>query len=263
MFQYFAYGSNMDSASLKAKGVVPLSSQKARLVGWRLCFNVQHFFYHEGGMANIEHTSQPNDVVLGVLHQLDDSALAALDDAEAYGFGYDRIQVKLAVGPHCAEATTYVGMPAFIDHGCQPTRRYLSIIVRGASAAKLDCGYIAALKAQPLMPIPTYPEFKAPTAINDRFTPACLARNPALTGLWGHVFDLSNARPLHTFLKTFFGGRDMTLFHIKRLDTSSGQETMDDVRNGRLNTSQREYLNAYLNEYANEYRYVGQLDYVN
>jgi sulfite reductase (NADPH) flavoprotein alpha-component len=36
---------------------------------------------------------------------------------------------------------------------------------------------------------------------------------------------------------------------------------MEDVRKGRLNQAQEQYLNAYLNEYAREYRYVGHYNY--
>lgn len=53
----------------------------------------------------------------------------------------------------------------------------------------------------------------------------------------------------------------MTLFHLRRLDSSNVDETMDDIRNGRLNKAQKRYLNAYLNEYAREYRYVGRYNY--
>lgn len=55
----------------------------------------------------------------------------------------------------------------------------------------------------------------------------------------------------------------MTLFHIKRLDSSDGSESLDDIRYSRLNPAQLEYLNAYLNEYAREYRYVGRFSYEN
>jgi sulfite reductase (NADPH) flavoprotein alpha-component len=49
MIYYFGYGSNMNLISLRAKGVEPQRSQHAILRGWRLRFNVQHFFRHEGG----------------------------------------------------------------------------------------------------------------------------------------------------------------------------------------------------------------------
>ena len=53
----------------------------------------------------------------------------------------------------------------------------------------------------------------------------------------------------------------MTLFHLKRLDSSDGKESMDDIRHGRLNEVQQCYLNSYLNEYAREYRFIGRIDY--
>jgi sulfite reductase (NADPH) flavoprotein alpha-component len=81
------------------------------------------------------------------------------------------------------------------------------------------------------------------------------------TALYGAVFDMSEARPLHDYLKVFFGGRDMTLYHIKRLDSSDGNESLEDIRQGRISDAQWRYLNSYLNEYAREYRYVGRFDY--
>lgn len=267
MFYYFGFGSNMSMASLRAKGVEPHSSWRAELTGWRLRFNVQHFFRHEGGVGNIEQTGNPADRVLGVLHECPDEALARLDDAEAYGHGYDRIEV--AVKPDNPEtgcegeiqALTYVGMPAFIDNRCRPSRRYLNIILEGARSAGLDKDYIQVLAGQPTHDPAEYPDFVPPTGEYPTFDRESLARRPLCTALYGAVFDMSEARPLHEFLKGFFGGKDMTLFHLKRLDSSSADETMDDIRHGRLNQAQKQYLNAYLNEYAREYRYIGRYNY--
>ena len=52
MFHYFGYGSNINLISLKAKGVEPTSSEWGMIPGWRLRFNVQHWFRHEGGVGN-------------------------------------------------------------------------------------------------------------------------------------------------------------------------------------------------------------------
>jgi len=144
MFHYFGFGSNMSARSLRAKGVEPLASQRAVLTGWRLRFNVQHFFRHEGGVGNIEYTGNPRDRVPGVLHQCCDEALALLDDAEAYGHGYDRIEVgvepdhRSPTERHTVPALTYVGMPEFIDNTRLPSRRYLNIVLEGARQAGLD-----------------------------------------------------------------------------------------------------------------------------
>lgn len=267
MFYYFGFGSNMSMASLRAKGVEPRSSRRAVLSGWRLRFNVQHFFRHEGGVGNIEHTGNPADRVLGVLHECPDEALARLDDAEAYGHGYDRIEV--VVKPHRPDtgsesgirALTYIGMPDFIDNRCRPSRRYLNIILDGAWHAGLDRDYIQELANQPIHEPGDYPAFVPPEGDYPTFDRASLAQRPLCTALYGAVFDMSEARPLHEFLKGFFGGRDMTLFHLKRLDSSNADETMDDIRHGRLNQAQKQYLNAYLNEYAREYRYIGRYSY--
>src|SRR5215469_16883066 len=95
VFWYFGYGSNMDLTSLRAKGVEPRLSRRAALHGWRLRFNVQHFFRHEGGVGNIEPTGDPSDVVRGVLHLCEDAHMAPLDATEAYGHGYDRVEVNV------------------------------------------------------------------------------------------------------------------------------------------------------------------------
>ncbi len=95
MFWYFGYGSNMALPSLRAKGVEPRASERAVLRGWRLRFNVRHFFRHEGGVANIEPAGNDADAVWGVVHLCEDEHLALLDAAEAYRHGYDRVEVSV------------------------------------------------------------------------------------------------------------------------------------------------------------------------
>lgn len=265
MFRYFGFGSNMNITSLRAKGIKPLSSRRAVLHGWRLRFNVQHFFRHEGGVGNIEQTEATDDLVQGVLHECPDEALASLDAMEAYGHGYDRITVEVeAEREGSAErvpAFTYVGMPEFIDDACLPSRRYLNIVIDGARQSGLDSDYVQNLVGHPVHQPDEYPAFTPPPGEYSLFDAASLAQHPLYTALYGAVFDMSEARPLHEYLKGFFGGRDMTLFHLKRLDSSKGDESMDDIRHGRLNEAQWHYLNSYLNEYAKEYRYVGRFNY--
>lgn len=261
MFHYFGYGSNLSMTSLRAKGVEPLTSRRAVLHGWRLRFNVQHFFRHEGGVANVEQTQNPDDRVHGVLYECPDEALAPLDATEAYGYGYDRLTVEVASDGELIPAYSYVGMPEFINDSCRPCRRYLDIVVDGARAAGIDADYVNDLMMQQVHEQEEYPAYEPPPGDYPVFDSASLTRHPLYTALHGAVFDMSEARPLHEFLKTFFGGRDMTLFHIKRLNSSDGNESMDDILHGRLNEDQRCYLNSYLNEYDREYRYVGRVEY--
>ncbi len=261
MFRYFGFGSNMNITSLRAKGVEPLASRRAVLPGWRLRFNVQHFFRHEGGVGNIEPASAPGEHVPGVLHDCPDEALSSLDAVEACGHGYERITVEVEADGERIPAFTYVGMPDFIDDSCLPSRRYLNILIQGARQAGLDADYVRSLETHPVHQSGDYPAFTPPPGDYPVFDADSLARHPLYTALYGAVFDMTEARPLHQYLKGFFGGRDMTLFHLKRLDSSDGSESMDDIRQGRLNQAQRRYINGYLHEYAREYRYVGRIDY--
>lgn len=270
MFHYFGFGSNMSMTSLRAKGVEPIKSQPAVLYGWRLRFNVEHFFRNEGGVGNIERTGDPNDRVLGVLHECLDEALTPLDATEAYGYGYDRITINVELNDNSAldsssaqtiSALTYIGMPEFIDNSCLPSRRYLNIILEGATQAGLDDEYVEQLKNQQVHIPKEYPKFIPPQGKYPSFDVNSLTNFPLYTALQGSVFDMSDARPHHEYLKGYFGGKDMTLFHLKRLDSSDNQETLEDIKYNRLSSAQQKYLNSFLIEYAVEYRYVGHFNY--
>jgi sulfite reductase (NADPH) flavoprotein alpha-component len=261
MFTYFGYGSNIDLISLKAKGVEPISSTPGKLKGWRLKFNVQHWFKHEGGVGNIEPSSNPNDVVEGLVHECLDEHLPSLDALEAYGIGYDRIEVDVETEKGTLKAYTYIGLPDFIDNNCLPTQRYLNIITRGAEKAGLSKSYIENLKQQPIHSAQEYPEFTPPSANGKIFTKESLSTNKYYTALAGFVFDMQKSREQLHCLIDIFGGKDMTLFHLKRLDKSDGSETWSDVKNGRISLEGKRYINAYLNEYAKEFKYIGS--YIN
>mgnify|MGYP006286224069 FL=1 len=261
MIRYFGFGSNLDMTSLRAKGVEPLSSQRATLPGWQLRFNVQHFFRHEGGVGNIEQTGDRHDRVLGVWHECPDDSLPALDQAEARGVGYDRVVVDVETAAGIVPAFAYIGRPDFIDDSCLPSRRYMNILLRGARLAELDPAYIEQLEHQPTLPVADAPPFEHPPGYHPTFDTESLRAHPSCTALYGAVFDMSEARPSHEYLKGLFGGRDMTLFHLQRMDSSNGSETLDDIRHNRLDDAQRRYLNAYLQEYKREYRYIGRFEY--
>ena len=98
------------------------------------------------GMGNIHFTDDASDEVQGVVHACEDDALATLDRLEAYGVGYDRIEVEVLTDDGPVRAQAYIGLPAFIDASRLPTRRYLSILSKGAMAAGLDETYIRRLR---------------------------------------------------------------------------------------------------------------------
>jgi sulfite reductase (NADPH) flavoprotein alpha-component len=72
------------------------------------------------------------------------------------------------------------------------------------------------------------------------------------------VFDMSRARADLASAKPVLGGRDTTLFHLHRHDTSDGTETLEDLAQGRVSDGARRYLAAWLHAYATEFRYAGR-----
>ncbi|MBS1737328.1 MAG: gamma-glutamylcyclotransferase [Bacteroidetes bacterium] len=261
MFFYFGYGSNINLVSLKAKGVVPIASEKAVLHGWKLRFNVQHWFRHEGGVGNIEPSANPDDFVEGMVHTCSDEHLPYLDEVESYGLGYDRIAVKVKTVNGFVTAQTYVGLPGFIDEYCMPTRRYLNIIIKGAESAGLSMPYIEKLRNVAVIEEKNYAAFQPPSGDWPYFTKATLAAQPFYTSLGGYVFDMRNARIELQGIIPLLGGKDMTLFFVKRHDTSNGSETEEGIRVGNISAGAKNYINGYLHEYAKEYAYAGVIDY--
>lgn len=257
-FWYFGYGSNMNLTALRAKGVQAQHSRRAELRGWRLRFNVEHFFRHEGGVGNIEPAADPGARVCGVLHWCDDDALGPLDATEACGHGYHRLSVHVHTDDGPFEALTYVGDAGFVNPACLPTQRYLNIVLRGAEGAGLDPSYVAALRAHPVMaPQPVSPF--TPPGTGAEFPLEALSAPGPRTALAGHLFDMAPARPRHDYLKAFFGGKDMTFFHLQRMDSSDGHEDPAEVAALRFTPAQQRYLDQYLWAYADEYRYLGRL----
>lgn len=258
MIKYFGYGSNMDLTALRAKGVTPRKSVQATLIGWRLRFSVEHFFRHEGGVGNIEKTGNAQDKVLGILHWCNDDDLARLDKLEARGIGYDRITLPFATHDGDETGYAYVGLPAYVNQSLLPTQRYLNILVRGATNAGLESGYITFLRDHPIQERVLRSEFTPPVA-SEWISYRDISKQQTI--LAGHVFDMRDARQAHVVAKDWFGAKDVTVFHLKRMDSSDGTETLDDVVRNQLRSNQREYLNTYLHAFNEEYNYVGPFDY--
>lgn len=261
MFHYFGYGSNLNLLSLRAKGVEPLSYEPIVLRGWKLVFNVRHWFRHEGGVGNIMRTKNPQDEVHGLLYVCKDEHLPSLDLMESFGVAYDRIEVEFETASGRVKAKTYVGLSSYLDDACLPTKRYLNLLLKGASYAGLNEAYIEKLRHHPLHHNKDYQPFLPPALPEVVFDKESLKQHPLYTAIAGAVFDMEGARSDLRCVWELFGGKDMTLFHLKRLDSSDGSEKLEDIKSGCISEAGQKYLNAYLHEYNREYRYVGRYVY--
>jgi len=155
MKYYFAYGSNMLERRLRALKRVPDAKFCAvgQVPGRRLAFHKASS--DESGKCDIPHCEDPSSVVHGVLYEVPDEQLAALDRAEGVGFGYIResIEVRRDDGISVS-ALVYVAEPSAIQPKLAPFTWYHAYVVAGAREHNLPPGYIFRLAAVAAIPDP-------------------------------------------------------------------------------------------------------------
>ena len=147
---YFAYGSNMQTATFSGRrGIAFLRAVPARVAGWRLVLDKPGIVPVGHGFANIV----PDDttVVLGVLYEMRASDLDHLDLTEGVLIGnYRRVEV---VAETLASAATRVAAQTFVsdrrDISLRPSTRYLACLIAGALEHGLPAAYVEWLRAVP------------------------------------------------------------------------------------------------------------------
>ena len=103
-----------------------------------------------GGKLAALRTGQPDDVVWGVLYEMDGDGWQQIDDAQqAAGYRDERVKV---VGPDGTEhdASVYVARAEMIDDSMLPKRSYRDPIVNAARANGLPAEYVAELARTPV-----------------------------------------------------------------------------------------------------------------
>ena len=146
---HFTYGANMCSRILVGRrGLRPLSSEPARLDGYRLTFSLPGLPYVEPVFANIE--EDRDGTVHGVLHRIRDEELAVLDRIEA---GYASVDVTVA-GSVSGEVVARAYHSAHVVRGLCPSRRYLALVCEGAREFGLPEDYVRELARQPTVHSP-------------------------------------------------------------------------------------------------------------
>jgi len=144
--KYFAYGSNM----YKARLIRRISSAKflfaACLKGHDLKFNKKS---NDGsGKCNIQGTDNPDDVVYGVVFEMDPKDTPALDNAEGQGYSKKYVRViSDEVKDGEIEVFTYQAQPLFINDSLKPYDWYKELVVAGAKEHRLPESYVKMLES--------------------------------------------------------------------------------------------------------------------
>jgi hypothetical protein len=148
---YFAYGSNLQSATLRGRrGIEVFRSVAVRAPGWRLVFDKPGLLGH-AAFANI--VAEKGSAVLGAAFEItvDDHAHVELTEGVAIG-NYRR--VELAIEPldaslPSAPATALSLSSDKRDPSLLPTTRYLGLVIEGAIEHGLPAPWVGSLRAVP------------------------------------------------------------------------------------------------------------------
>ena len=147
---YFAYGSNMQSATLRGRrGVAYARALPVRLPGWRLVFDKPPLLSVGHGFANI--VPDATAEALGVAFELSHADLDHVELTEGVRIGnYDAVEVEawtLGAGGESLRARS-LSSPRR-DGSLRPSRRYMALLIEGALEHGLPPDYVAALRAVP------------------------------------------------------------------------------------------------------------------
>ena len=150
---YFAYGSNMQSATLRGRrGIAYRRALPARVSGWRVVFDKPPLVPIGEGFANL--LQDPEAAALGVLFELEPADLDHLELTEGVPIGnYARVTVTavpLDTAPNPLTAVTFSSDRR--DPRLLPSTRYMALLVEGAEEHGLPAEYVEFLRAVPARP---------------------------------------------------------------------------------------------------------------
>ena len=151
---YFAYGANLhDSAFRERRGMQPMSVRPARLVGYRLRFNLDGRPKGRAAPANLAPESSAE--VWGVLYRITRRDLIRLDSSEGvpgpryqhlWAHAEDSRGEKTLCVTYMADGNAEDGRPSL---------RYITLLREGARAHGLPADWLAHLDAvRPADPLP-------------------------------------------------------------------------------------------------------------
>lgn len=143
--KYFAYGSNMLSRRLieRVPSAIVLSTGYIR--GYTLRFNKRS--KDESGKGNAVKTDNPEDVVYGVLFEIEEAEQSLLNKYEGLSKGYNIENVEVITADRSFRAFTYLADVAAVDDSLIPYPWYKDLVVEGAKQHFLLPEYIAQLES--------------------------------------------------------------------------------------------------------------------
>lgn len=145
--KYLAYGSNMLTERFKARVSSANNPNHYALKKHRLRFHKKSIDC--SGKCSIVATDSDNDVVHGVIFDIDEQQIHVLDSAEGVNNGYQRKEITLLLDGVATKVLVYVAEDDYIDESLVPYRWYYDLVLAGAEQHALPADYVAGLYAIP------------------------------------------------------------------------------------------------------------------
>lgn len=149
MVWYFAYGSNMESATLRGRrGIQYHCALPGRAHGWRLVLDKPGLFPTGSSFANI--IPDVASFVWGVLYQINEAELGHIDLTEGVLIGnYCRIEIPVHTSRSDPALNAFTLTSERRDPTLQPSTRYMGLLISGAEEHGLPADYVAFLRGIP------------------------------------------------------------------------------------------------------------------
>ncbi len=148
---YFAYGSNMQSDTLRGRrGIGYRRAIGVRAPGWRVVFDKPPLFPIGEAFANI--VAEPGTAALGVAFEVSADELAHVELSEGVTLGnYHRVLLEVEpLAPVPDPPRTAVSLTSERrDPTLRPSTRYMALVVAGAHEHGLPPEYVDELRAVP------------------------------------------------------------------------------------------------------------------
>jgi gamma-glutamylcyclotransferase len=140
---YFAYGSNMLTERLRERVPSAMPIGIGQLPGHALRWD-KRSARDASGKCDAEATGLQEDVVWGVVFELDPDEKPALDQAEGLGAGYLEKNVNVLTDAGSVRAVTYYATDK--DPSLRPYHWYKALVIAGAREHGLPIGYRSRLE---------------------------------------------------------------------------------------------------------------------
>lgn len=146
----FAYGSNLLHERLHARVPQARFVSIGHIPGWRFALNIRSG--DGSAKATAMRTGRPDDVLHGVIYELDAAGKATLDGYEDVGGAYriEHLTAETNAGPR--EVYLYIGNESRAVEGLAPYDWYFGFIRAGARQRGLPQSFIDELAATRPMP---------------------------------------------------------------------------------------------------------------